>query len=143
MGLLDGGNNNNVGELQVTIGAASEACAADVTSQLRVRRGPILFDSATQLFVQKVKIDNLSNSVISGPAYLVLDNLGSRRTRLANQNGVTRCAAPLGSPFRKVNLGLDDAFSPGEYGVVILRFRHPVPGAITYSPRVLAGDGPR
>jgi hypothetical protein len=134
-------------EIAAIFGAGSagkcKKCAANVTSQIRITRGPILFDSATQLFVQRVKLTNVSNSVISGSAYLVLDNLGSSKTRLANQNGVTQCAPPLGSPYRKANLGLDDALSPGEYGVVILKFRHPLPGAITYTPRVLAGDGPK
>jgi hypothetical protein len=124
-------------------GKCRPQCAPNVTDQLQIRRGPILFDSTTQLFVQRVKLTNVSNSPITGPIYLVLDNLGSHKTRLANQNGVTTCAAPIDSPYRQANLGQDNLLSPGEYGVVILKFWHPLPGTISYTPRVLAGDEPK
>jgi len=120
-------------------GKCRPECAPDVTSQLRITQGPILFDSSTQLFVQRVKLTNTSNSEIAGSLYLALDNL-STQTQLVNRNAFTTCTGVLRSPYRIANLGVDNVLSPGETGIVILKFQHPSQGAITYTPRVLAGD---
>ena len=113
-------------------------CANDVSAQVQVTRSGFGFNLTTQRFVQTITLKNISNSVISGPLSLVLDNLSSNAT-LFNLSGNTACAALAGSPF--INLTGD--LNPGASVSVSLQFGNPTKAGITYAARVLSGSAPR
>jgi hypothetical protein len=75
---------------------------------------------------------------VSGPVWLVLDNLSSDAA-LYNSAGTTANFPPLGSPYIGVNVGGDNVLSPGETATVTLDFTDASRGGISYTARVLAG----
>ena len=115
------------------------ACATNISPQVTVDRGGFRLDRKTGRYVQTIKIKNTSASAIQGPVVLALDMLSSTAT-LFNANGMTTCAAPLGSPLRSVNVGSDNVLSRKENASVTLEFTNPSNSGITYTTRVLAGS---
>jgi len=102
-------------------------------------------DYHTHHFSQLVHIKNTGTTTVSGPLFLVLDNLGTNAT-LFNADGATAILPPLGSPFVKVRLGSDNDYrdssddnvlKPGKTTTVELEFLNPGGNAINYSTRVL------
>lgn len=73
---------------------------------------------------------------------LAFDGLTGQVT-LIGKAGVTSCALPAGSPFVNVNVGADGVLAPGETVQASVTFYNPRNVAIGYTPRVLAGSGPR
>jgi hypothetical protein len=97
-----------------------------------------VFDRRLQHFVQQLEFVNTSTTPVTGPLWLVLDNLSANAT-LFNAAGTTVNYPPLGSPYVSVNLGGDGVLSPGESAVATLEFVNPTRGGITYTARLLAG----
>jgi hypothetical protein len=109
-----------------------------VAQGVTVARSGYVFDRRTQLFVQQVQLTNTSSTPVSGPVWLVLDNLSSDAA-LYNSAGTTANFPPLGSPYIGVNVGGDNVLSPGETATVTLDFTDASRGGISYTARVLAG----
>ena len=109
-----------------------------VAQGVTVARSGYVFDRRTQLFVQQVQLTKTGTTPVSGPVWLVLDNLSADAT-LFNSAGTTVNFPPLGSPYIGVNVGGDNVLSPGETATVALDFVDPSRGGISYTARVLAG----
>jgi hypothetical protein len=82
---------------------------------------------------QEVQITNTGTTPVSGPLFLVLDNLAN--ATLANADGTTSVLAPLGSPY--VTVSTEGVLFPGQTQTVKLQFLDPTNAAITYNARVL------
>jgi hypothetical protein len=102
-----------------------------------VTRGGFRYSSAQKLFLQSDTLKNTSGAAITGPIYLVLDNLSSNAT-LANANGTTGCNLPASPYITVMNSG---SLAAGASVQVSLEFNDPSMAGITYNTRVLAGQG--
>jgi hypothetical protein len=120
-----------------------QSCAADVTASVTLSRGQILPDSTPGKFTQRLTLMNSGSGAISGPISLVLDELGGNAS-LLNSSGRTLCSSgvPLHRVFVNFNIPAN-TLDPGESAIVELQFGNPSQQAITYSTRVLAGQGIR
>jgi hypothetical protein len=120
-----------------------KSCAADVTASVTLSRGKILPDSTPGKFTQRVTLTNSGSGAIFGPISLVLDRL-SGNASLLNSSGGTLCSSgvPLHRVFVNFNIPAN-TLDPGESAIVELQFGNPSQRAITYSTRVLAGQGIR
>jgi hypothetical protein len=117
----------------------SGACAADVTSEIQITRGGLRLNRTTGLFVQTVTITNTGSSSISGPISLALDNLPASAS-LYGISGATLCDQPQGSPYVNITTG---SLNPGGSVRTTLEFIDAAKTGISYSARVLAGQGGR
>jgi hypothetical protein len=141
------GDDAFVAKLDLTL---TDACASNVTAQasvtrtaqVSVTRGGFRLNRATGHFVQTLRLENTGATSLQSPVSLTLDGL-SGNAALYNQSGTTSCAPPLGSPYLNVNVGADNALTPGEVTTVNLEFDNPTHQGITYTPRVLAASGDR
>jgi hypothetical protein len=113
---------------------------SNVTSQLTISYGSLVYDATTGHYKQVVTIRNTSAKPIVGPLSLVLDGL-SAGVKLVNQTGTSTQASPLGSPYVDVAL-VGDLLAVGQSVSRMLDFASPS-SAITYTTRVLAGSGQR
>jgi hypothetical protein len=118
--------------------------AQDVTSQVRVTQvgKPFIVDARNATIGVRFAIRNISGQSIQGPVSLVVDGI-SANVRLVNANGTTAATTPAGSPFVNVNVGPDNALTPGETATVVLAYKILGPGPVTSPLRVLAGPGGR
>ena len=121
------------GQLTVTPGAA---CAANAGTPVLVAPSGFSYSILTKRYAQTVTLRNATGAPISGPIFLVLDNLSAGAT-LLNGSGHTTCAAPSGSPYVSVPGGL----AAGASATVVLQFTNPSNAAIAYTSRVLSGAG--
>ena len=110
---------------------------AFIPGRVSVSRGGFTFDRRAGKFVQQMTLTNDSSSVITGPVYLVLDNLSSNAT-LAGAGGTTTNTSPTGSPY-VVAVANAATLQPGSSLPVVLQFSNPSRVAITYSERVITG----
>jgi hypothetical protein len=119
------------------------SCAADITEAVTLSRGEILTDSTPGKFIQNVTLTNSGSGAIAGPISLVLDNLSSNAS-LLNSSGNTLCSSgvPLHHAFVNLNIPAN-TLEPGQSAAFELHFGNPSQQAITYSTRVLAGQGIR
>lgn len=111
-------------------------CAANLTSEVTVTRGPLSYNFLTARFVGSVTVKNTGANAYVGPVSLVLDNLSPNAT-LANASGTASCNLPSG-PYVKVNTGI----LSGQQVTFTVQFTNSG-GQITYSTRVLAGPFPQ
>ena len=125
----------------VDVGAyeAASAGVGDVTSQVALHLGGLVFDRATRRYVQMVTLTNSSSGSLPGPISLVFDGLSAGVT-VAGMTNVTVNQLPAGSPYIDV---LATNFASGALLTLNLRFDDPFNAAIRYVPRVLAGAGTR
>ncbi len=106
---------------------------ANVTSDVSVEYGGLIFNRATRQFTQTLTITNISDAAIIGPIELVLLNL--KNATLANQTGMTQ-----GNPYITVlNSG---SLGVGQSLTVTLVFNDPTLAAISYTAEFLAGTMP-
>jgi pimeloyl-ACP methyl ester carboxylesterase len=135
--------SGNVGRAtsQVTVTQPPPTCAVDFTSSVRINLGPVTLDKKTGRYAQNAQVKNTGPVPIQGPVSFVIDGLLAT-VRLSNQEGVTKCVAPLGSPYVRVKKGTDPSLGRGETVTVPLEFTAPS-SAIVFQPRILAGVGPR
>ena len=127
-------------------GVKSPALGADVTAQVRVKRGRVNVDKATGRMTQTLTLTNTGAAPLPGPVTLVLDNLsaGVRLTLDSGSgNGTTSGSAPSGvfyhnfpelAPKRSVSGVL--TFLPFPQG-------GPKATTVDYTPRILAGGETR
>ena len=116
--------------------------AKDVTGQINIVQSGYGYNPVTKRFSQTITLTNNTGSDVSGPVSYVLDNLSSNAT-VVSPSGMTTSSPPLGSPYVNVNIGSSGVFSSGASATVVVQFNDPTRTAITYTPRVLAGSGPR
>lgn len=114
------------------------SCAADVTPQIRVRRGLQRFDPATQRTTQTVKVRNNGSTTLAAPVSIAIDNLPATAT-LFNTDGATSCDLPAGSFY----FNLVNPVAPGQTAKAKLEFINPSGARLEYNTRVLAGAGRR
>ena len=122
------------------VDAAIDAIAS-VPASVTVTRGGFVLDRRTGRFVQQVTLKNVGATTVSGSVAIALDSLSSNAT-LATSAGSTAATSPTGSPLAVVNVGGDNALTPGESATVTLEFTNPTRAAITYTPRVLGNVKP-
>lgn len=125
----------------VDVGAYETASAGvtNVTSQVSLRLGGLVFDRANRRYAQVVTLANSSGGLLSGPLSLVFDGLPSGVT-VAGMTNVTANQLPAGSPYLDVSLA---DLVPGALLTLNLHFDDPLNAAVRYVPRVLSGVGVR
>jgi hypothetical protein len=125
----------------VDVGAYETASAGvtDVTSQVSLRLGGLVFDRASRRYTQVVTLANSTGGVLTGPVSMVFDGLPAGVT-VAGMTNVTVNQLPAGSPYLDV---LSADLVPGQLLTLTLRFDDPFNAAVRYVPRVLAGVGMR
>ena len=106
----------------------------DATNAL-VSRGGYSFNRRSNSLLQTIAVKNVGGDPVTGPVYVVLDNL-SANTSLLNKTGVTANQPPAGSPYILVS-GTD--LAPGATASVTLQFANPASGTVTYATRTLTG----
>lgn len=127
----------------LTLEVQGQLCSANVTSRVQVTLGGFRQNLVTRRFQQTVTLRNNTQSSIFGPVALVTDTL-SANAALANANGATTCAAPLGRPYALAELGPNNLLAPGSTVSLNLEFTNSSPTSpITYTPRVIAGGAIR
>lgn len=113
--------------------------AADVTSQVSIFEGGLVFSRATKRYSQTVTITNNSAVTIVGPISLALDNLSPGVT-VFSPSGTTQYAPPAGSPYQNA---ASTGLAPGATVSLVLQLTYAGSARIGYTPRVLAGPGAR
>lgn len=126
--------------------------ALDVTSEVTIVRGGIVYNRGTGRWEQEVAIAPRS-APIGGPITLILDDLADATGNLLsvglfNANGYSDSAPPgtlYQSPY--IHFGgihnCSNVLSPPQFARVKLEFVNPSNLGITYNARVLAGFGAR
>jgi hypothetical protein len=120
---------------------ASPPCSALDTALVSIKLGNLTFNPTTKVYSQTATVTNTSASNITGPLSLLVTHL-TAGTTLANENGVTLCQLPTGSPYINLNLGAANVLLKGKSTTVTLQFKNPNTGNITFTPKV-AGPGSR
>jgi len=111
--------------------------ASDVTDQVSLLAEEVQFHPGTLRYAQKVTLTNLGSDPLTGPVYLVLDQL-SPDVALYGLLGTTVHAKPSGSPYVRVPVSFG---APGQPTTFEVQFLNPDQHAIQWTPRVLAGPG--
>jgi hypothetical protein len=120
------------GQLTIT----SPTCASNVTASVAVTRSGFSYSPLSKRYAQTLTLTNTAGSMITGPIYVILDNL-TTSAALYNTGGSTACAAPTGSPY----VSIAGPIGAGASTNVVLQFTDPTNAAISYTPRFLAGSG--
>ncbi|MBL8179680.1 MAG: hypothetical protein JNK48_33690 [Bryobacterales bacterium] len=110
-------------------------CAADVTSNVQVIQGNVIFDVATGRFRQAVSLRSLLQAPMPAGARLVFTGL-LKGVNVFQPAGTTVCFAPAGAPF--VVLPVLPQFGAG-FATVTVEFTS-TGNAVVYTPKV-AGPG--
>ncbi len=113
---------------------ASAQVLGDVTGRVHVESSGLIYNPATGLFVGHVTYTNISNSAISGPVPIVLENLSAGVT-LTNATGVTGSDPYVTDVPATVN--------PGETRDVLIEFSDPSRVPIQYSLAIFDPPPPR
>ena len=111
----------------------------DETASFKILRGGYHYDFTNKSVAQIITLTNTSNTTITEPISLVLDNL-TPGTTLTNASGTTSATSPAGSPYINLPSG---SLAPGQSVMVVLQIADPTLIAINYTTRVLVGIGPR
>jgi hypothetical protein len=129
-------------KIPYTLTVLGQFCAANITSQVQITLGGFRQNLVTRRWQQTVTLRNNTPSAIFGPVALALDNLSANATVL-NPAGTTTCAEPAGRPFFLAPIGESNFFAAGTSVSLNLEFTTTAAGAITYTPRVIAGGALR
>ena len=111
-------------------------CASNVTASVAVTRSGFSYSPLSKRYAQTLTLNNTAGSTITGPIYVILDNL-TAHAALYNTGGSIACAAPTGSPY----VSIAGPIGAGASTNVVLQFTDPTNAAISYSARFLAGAG--
>lgn len=111
-------------------------CVASAIPAVSITRSGFSYSFISKRYAQTLTLTNTSGSPLSGPIYLVLDNLSSNAS-LYNSGGSTGCAAPLGSPY----VSVAGTLNAGASTTLVLQFTDAANSAISYTTRVLSGAG--
>jgi hypothetical protein len=120
----------------VMITITPSPCASNLTASVAVTRSGFSYSPLLKRYAQTLTLTNTSGSTITGPIYVILDNL-STGAALYNAGGSTACAAPTGSPYTSIA----GPIGAGASTNVVLQFSDPTNAAISYTTRFLAGTG--
>jgi aryl-phospho-beta-D-glucosidase BglC (GH1 family) len=125
----------------ISLSTAFSSTAREITGMpamsapLTLTRSGFTLNRRTNRMVQTIKLTNNTATTVTGPVYLILNELSSNTT-LANAVGTTSVVVPSGSPYILVS---SSAFAPNASVSVSLEFTVPASGAITYAPRIVNG----
>lgn len=124
---------------QITTVLPIGGCAADLTANMRFRKSAMRSNLRTGVCRQRVTIVNRLDALLTGPLFLVLDNL---TPGVATVQGLPRttCAAPLGSPYLMIELG-NNPLPAGKSVSVLVEFVNPQRKCIRYTLRLLTAPG--
>lgn len=111
--------------------------AATPVTGVSVLRSGLRRNRGTGRFVQTLVLQNDSGAAITGPVYLVLDNLPAGVTAF-NPTGTTTNTQPTGSPYFVINNGAD---LPTGGTTINVEFVNPNNASISFTERVLKGPG--
>ena len=119
----------NIGSAVNLLVSTGPAPAVDVTGQVTVTRGALIFNRTTNRYTQSITLSN-SGGALSATAY-VLDNLANGYA-VYQPTGLTAASIPLGSPFREVGpIGTGASIT---FAIEMTRAGTPT---LTYTPRIL------
>ena len=135
---ISGPNNAPTATVTSTATIQPAQVAADVTGQVSVLRGGLVYNRASKRYVQTVTIKNTGIAALAGPFSLVLDALTPGAT-LVGPTGTTQYAPPAGSPYQNAAAGL----APGASLSLVVQLTYAGTARFGYTPRVLAGPGAR
>ena len=82
---------------------------------------------------QNVTVTNIGTKAVTGPIYVVLENL-SEGTTVVNAAGLTKTQTPKGSPYLVATSG---KLAPGASTTVRLKFSPPAIGGLAYQVRTV------
>lgn len=134
----DSNEADNAGSANVQVSPAP-VCAANVTSQVSVRRLPAIRNPYTGEYEQLIIARNISNQHLDSRAMFVFDNLTSGVSVAPRSNPqTTQCAAPIGSQYVTASVG-GVTWRPNQTVVVRVTFTNPQRRSINYNLRVMAG----
>ncbi len=127
-------------------GVKSLAGGANVTAQVKIKRGKITVDTATGRMSQTVTLTNKGATALTAPVSLALDNLsvGVRLTlENGSGNGTTSVSEPTGVFYHNFS-----ALAPKQSVSTVLTFlpspqSGPKMASVDYTPRILAGGESR
>ncbi len=122
-------------------GVKSPLAGADVTAQVKIKRGKIKRDKATGLMTQVVTLTNRSKVALPGPVSLMLDDLNTG-VRLGLQNGSGNGSGGSGVFYHNF-----PALAPKQSVQTVLKFAPSASSTakpkVDYTPRILAGGEAR
>jgi len=105
----------------------------DVTSQVTVKAGAIVYNRSTQLWQQTIVLTNAGSSTLSNLVY-VLDSLNAGWT-LINGDGMTLSDPPIGSSYKNISVSV----APEGQTTITLQFSRTGTPAFGYTTRVISG----
>ena len=112
-----------------TVTCITNGCEGNFTDKVALNLGTIVYNRATGIWQQTVRVTNISGETLGDLAYVV-DTLASGWT-VINADGVTSQLVPAGSPYKNFADLASNATA-----TVVLQFSRAGTGAFTYSPRV-------
>ena len=113
-------------------------CGAYVAEGITISSGEIVYDPSKAIYLQEVTLTNAGTTAVSGPLFLILEDLPAGVT-LAGKSGATTCFVPIGS--RYVEALPSGSLAPNTSVIVKLGFSDPSGAAITYTPLVAGSLG--
>ena len=135
LGTLNAANSTDPDATHVD---ARESTLFNTLTTLSISRGS-LTPRVSGIYRQKVTVTNIGRKAVTGPIYLVLENL-SQGTTLTNATGITKTTSPKGSPYVVASVG---KLAPGASATAKLKFNPPTLGGLAYQVRTVTGvDNP-
>jgi hypothetical protein len=108
----------------------------EVTGQVRIQASGFTAAGGAN-YTQTLTLTNTSGSDITGPIYLLIDNLGGAGVQLTNLSGTTVHLTPAGRPY----ISLSNTITSQSSLKILLKFSNPNRVSITDTPRLFAGQG--
>ena len=115
----------------VTINIPTDLYADGMVS---IKKSGFAYNFTTKRFSQQITVTNLTQNSIPGSIALVFDNLSSDAT-VYGASGTTVTQLPAGSPYVNTT-----GLAANQSVTITVQFSDPTMGAVTYTPRVLAGS---
>ena len=126
-------------DLACVLGFTSPLQPTDVTSQVRVRTGPMHLDHIHGRFTTTLQVDNISATPIRAPVSVILNE--GPRVILQNPSGYTCRLGNPGPTYFDIDVGT--ALNPGETATLTVTVTQNDFPKLQLSPRVVCGPGPR
>ena len=120
-------------------GLTVSTCRTYVTETIAISSSKIVYDPNKNIYVQKVTLTNNGSTAVSGPLFIILQDLPAAVT-LVNKSGATACLAPIGSRYVGA-LPVGSLLAPNTTVIVTLGFSAPSGAAISYTPLVAGSLG--
>jgi hypothetical protein len=124
----DGTNGSRAVLAAVTV----STCAAYVAEGITFSSGPIVYYPGPKLYVQHLDVTNEGTTALTGPLFLILENLPAG-VSVATGSTPSTCFAPIGSPTL-VALPKGSSLAPNASLNATLVFHDPSGTAIAYTP---------